>query len=132
MYHLTFCFIPKNKVIEYNAVAIVSSNWLSEEHINNSWTKFRNTTLYNPIDNKVFENDLFYNLWFIDNFWSRVNISDILSQSSTIKKVYEAKVQNEFLRIMIFYFPMEYAICKFKSLFYWGTQIRRSILPRRN
>ncbi len=113
--------IHQNKLVEYNATTIMSTIWLSEEQLSNSWDLFRQTAMYNHSDNLAYENDLFYNLWLIDNFWSSVNISDVVyaSKGSAIKKIYASKVPDEYFRIMLFYFPTKYAVSLLKALLYF-------------
>lgn len=116
--------IPQNKLIEYNATTIISKTWFSEEQLSNFGNLFRQTTIYNHTDNLAYENDLFYNLWLIDNFWSSVNVSETVydlctTKSSTIDKDYTSNVPSEYFRIMLFYFPIRYAVYLLKALLYF-------------
>jgi len=115
--------ISQNKLIEYNAITILSSIWFSEEQLKKSWALFRETSMYNHTDNLMYENDLFYNLWFIDNFWQGERIMDVVynmyvSKYSSIKEYYANKVPHEYLITMVLYFPIEYAVCLLRTLSY--------------
>lgn len=113
--------IAQNKLIEYNATTILSTIWFSEEQLNDSWNLFRQTAMYNQTDSLAYENDLFYNLWFIDNFWQGERIMDVVynmyvSKYSSIKQYYANKVPHEYLITMVLYFPIEYAVCLLRTL----------------
>lgn len=112
--------IAQNKLIEYNATTILSTIWFSEEQLNDSWNLFRQTSMYNQTDSLAYENDLFYNLWFIDNFWSSVNISEnIFNNNNSAKRIdYALKTPSEYYRIMLFYFPIRYIVYLLKALLY--------------